>query len=401
MPLKTLQTIDTGKGRINIRKILVVFQFGCSFSLIAFVFILQSQFRFISSTNLDINIDNIVVVKAPSNVDSSYLHRLATFKNDVKALSYVKSVATSSSVPGDLIDWKSDVRIEKDKTAQNYFDIQVIDDDFFETYDLKILTGRNFQFSEFPTHREFGRNTESVLINELGSRQLNFTKPQDAIGRRIFWGNIECVIIGVTNNFHQRSLKSSIEPTLFTVNYGPLISFRLEADAYNRDTQSVLNGIEDKWNSFFPDNPFDYCFLDAHFQAQYNKDLQFVRFFNFLCALGIIVSCLGLFGLSSYSTKKRVKEIGIRKVLGATETQITILLSFEFLKLVTIACAIAVPITVVYAHEWLQGYAYYMSISWLMLFTPAVSMLVIAFLTVSVQTIRTARTNPAKTLKYE
>ncbi len=399
--VNALKGNPSSKKGINFRKFLVIFQFACSFSLIVFVFILQSQFKFISSTKLDINVNSTVVVKAPSNVDSTYLSRLTSFKSGVRELPYVKAVSTSSSVPGDLINWTADVRREKEKTTKIFFDIQVIDDSFFDTYDLKILAGRNFDPSEFPLNRPFGSKVESVIINELGSQRLNFAKPEDAVGQRIFWEETECEIIGVTHNFHQRSLKNPIQPTLFTANYGPSISFKIEPGIYNSNIQSALEGIRSKWNSFFPDNPFDYFFLDAHFQKQYIKDVQFSRFFNFLCGLGIIVSCLGLFGLSSYSTKKRVKEIGIRKVLGATETQITLLLSFEFLRLVIAACGIAIPITLVYANKWLQGYAYHVKISWMLLFVPAILMVLITFLTVSFQTIQAAKTNPAKTLKSE
>ncbi|MCF0065648.1 ABC transporter permease [Dyadobacter chenwenxiniae] len=401
-PIRALKgKLNINSNGINIRKGLVIFQFSLSAGLMISVFVLRNQFQFMESQNLRINVANTVVLKAPSNVDSTYISKLSSFKKHLKNLAIVKSVTTSSSVPGDLVDWQGNVRQEKDKDIKNNaFSIQVVDDEFLKSYNLHLLAGRNFELAEFPDGF-FGSKIESIAINETGVKRLQFGTPENAIGKLVYWGPNKCRVIAVVNDFHQNSLKSRIEPTLFTANYGPVISMVLNDKTYEGDAAKWLNMIQKTWKDFFPNNPFDYFLLEDHVASQYTTDKQFADFFNMLCALACLVSGMGLFGLSLYATKQRVREVGIRKALGASISQVTVLLSRDFLILVIISSFVAIPITYFCLIRWLDNYAYHISLTLLLFVVPIIIILAIALITVSFQSISVARINPAKILSSE
>jgi putative ABC transport system permease protein len=401
-PIRALKgKLKVNSNGINIRKGLVIFQFSLSAGLMISVFVLRNQFQFMESQNLRINVANTVVLKAPSNVDSTYISKLSSFKKHLKNLAVVKSVTTSSSVPGDLVDWQGNVRQEKDKDIKNNaFSVQVVDDEFMKSYNLHLLSGRNFEPSEFPDSF-FGSKIESIVINETGVKRLQFGTPENAIGKLVYWGPNKCRVVGVVNDFHQNSLKSRIEPTLFTANYGPVISMVMNDKTNAGDAIKGLNIIEKTWMEFFPNNPFDYFLLEDHVASQHTTDKQFADFFNILCALACLVSCMGLFGLSLYATKQRAREVGIRKAMGASISQVAVLLSQEFLTLVIISSLVAIPITYVCLMRWLDNYAYHISLTPLLFVVPVIIIFAIALLTVSFQSISVAKTDPAKILSSE
>ncbi|WP_254560173.1 ABC transporter permease [Dyadobacter diqingensis] len=401
-PVTSLKGKITLSGsNVNVRKTLVVCQFAlCGFFLIC-VCALNAQFNFMTNQDLKIKISNTLVLKAPSHVDTSYLTSMAGFKKQLVNLAIVNSVTTSSAVPGDAIDWQGDVRQEKDKDlAHNNFTIQVTDHEFVNSYHLKLLAGRNFRATEFPDQL-FGTKIESVIINNAGSKSLHFAKPENAIGKIIYWGENRCRIIGVVNDFHQRSLKTAIEPLLFTANNGPVMSIKLTSKAYKDNMAGSIKMIKNSWESFFPDSPFDYYFLEDHFKNQYNAENSTTTFFNLLCILTSLVSCMGLFGLSLHATKQRLKEIGIRKTLGASVSQVTIHLAGDFLKLVVSSSIIALPIAFIFIKIWIKTYAYHISLSLWLFILPTISLFIVALITVSFQSISAARTNPVNVLSVD
>lgn len=396
----SLKSKSIGGGH-RVRKVLVISQFALSGFFLICVYVLNAQFKFMKNQDLKIKISNTLVVKAPANVDSTYLTRLTSFKKHLSNQSIIHAVTTSSAVPGDLIDWQGDVRQEKDKDFfHNNFAVQIVDHEFINSYNLKLLAGRNFTTTEFPD-QFFGSKIESVLINDSGSKRLKFISPETAIGKIIYWGENKCRIIGVVNDFHQRSLKTAIDPILFTANHGPVMSIKLNENAYKNHLSQSTEMIKKSWESFFPDSPFDYFFLEDHFKNQYKADHSFTTFFNLLCILTSLISCMGLFGLSLHATKKRIKEIGIRKALGASVTQVALLLSADFLKLVVLSCLIAVPATLIFIKIWIKNYAYHISLSPWLFILPVIFLILIAFVAVSSQTISAAKTDPAKVLSCD
>src|SRR5260221_7770305 len=388
------------KGLI-LRKGLVAFQFICAIGLLTGVVAVQDQFEFMQQQQLGIDIASTLVIEAPANVDSSYLTKLECFKKKLQTLSLVTSVTTSTDVPGQKIGWVGDIRKEEDKfvTGRN-FAIHVIDTDFITGYKLNLTAGRDFQPADFPKG-SFGSKLESVILNEQATRQLSFDSPNDAVGTIVFWGENKCVVVGVVADYHQESFKSAVQPTLFTLNTGPSLSLKLGQSINAENFAHTISIIHKSWETFFADNPFDYFLLEDFYASQYSEDLQLIHLFNVFCGLAILVSCLGLFGLSSFATKQRTKEIGIRKVLGAPVLNLIALLTKEFLLPVSLACCIAFPLSYFAIQRWLTGYAFRMEVGVWLFITPVFLVLVIALLTISIQTVRTAAYNPVESLRTE
>ncbi len=262
-----------------------------------------------------------------------------------------------------------------------------------QQYDLKLAAGRSFS-KDFPTD-----STQAMVINEAASKMLGYSTPQEAIGRKFDqWGK-KGQIIGVLKDFHYKSLQSNIPPLV--MRYEPwgkgMISVRVSA----ANLPATLKAITNKWSQLIPNRPFEYNFLDEFFDRQYRSEDHFGNlFFNF-AVLAIFISCLGLLGLSSYSTMQRTKEIGIRKVLGANVAGIVNLLSIDFIKLVLIALVIAVPIAWFGMNKWLQDFAYRTDIAWWIFGLAGLLSVLVAFSTISYQSIKAAIANPVKSLRTE
>ena len=224
-------------------------------------------------------------------------------------------------------------------------------------------------------------------------------KPEDAVGKRIdFWGR-RYTIIGVVENFHQQSLREAFEPLIFRLIPGVRGYLSVKTTASKANETIAL--VKSNWDKFFPGNTFDYFFLDDHFDQQYQADQRFGQVFGLFTSLAILVACLGLFGLASFTTIQRTKEIGIRKVLGASVSGILKLLYQEFATLLVIAFVIAVPLAWLTIASWLQGYAFRVNIHWYYFVLPFIIILVVALLTVSFQSIKAAIANPVKSLRTE
>jgi len=238
-----------------------------------------------------------------------------------------------------------------------------------------------------------------VIFNRKGIEQLGFNNPIEAIGKKIdFWGD-QYTIEGVTENFHQQSLREAFEPLILRLipDVNGYISVKTKAANVSQTVTTVKSG----WGKFFPGNTFEYFFLDDHFDAQYKADQRFGQVFGLFTSLAIFVACLGLFGLASFTTIQRTKEIGIRKVLGASVTRILGLLYQQFAILLVIAFAVAIPLAWLTVRSWLQGYAFRIDMHWAYFVLPFVAIVLIALVTVSFQSIRAALANPAKSLRTE
>jgi len=271
-----------------------------------------------------------------------------------------------------------------------------VDYNFLNLYDIPLLAGRNFTPLDY--NREF-KNLHNILISETAAKSLSYTSNQDAIGKTIMMWNKSWDIIGVIKDFHQKSLHYAMEPVLFLPFYGSgnPISVKLKT----KDLGSTIEFIKAKYNAFFPGNLFDYYFIDDHFNALYNNDLLFGKIFALFAGFAIFIACLGLLGLSLFTTAQRTKEIGVRKVLGASVPNIVFLLSKDFIKLIIISFLIASPVAWMVMHNWLEGFAYRIPISWWIFPCAGLLAFFIAIGTVSFQTFKAAGMNPVTSLRSE
>jgi putative ABC transport system permease protein len=279
-----------------------------------------------------------------------------------------------------------------DESTQNQYRVIGVDYDYMKTYGLKLIAGRTFS-------KDFGSDKNSVIFNRKGIEQLGFNNPKDAIGKRIdFWGD-QYTIEGVTENFHQQSLREAFEPLILRLI--PDVNGYISVKTKAANVGQTVNAVKSGWGKFFPGNTFEYFFLDDHFDAQYKADQRFGQVFGLFTSLAIFVACLGLFGLASFTTIQRTKEIGIRKVLGASVTRILGLLYQQFAFLLVIAFAVAIPLAWLTIKSWLQGYAFRIDIHWSYFVLPFVAIVLIALVTVSFQSLKAALANPAKSLRTE
>jgi putative ABC transport system permease protein len=339
----------------------------------------------------------MLVLRAPANVDSTYLLQLRSFKNELTTSRLAQGITASSAVPGNLIGWTAAVSLKKDDQPGDHFLVNVIDEDFLHTYRLKLLAGRNVTETDFPNGR-FGNKIEPVILNRVGIDFLEIPSPEDAIDKTVYWGNNECRIVGVVENFYQQSFKHAIQPQLFTAFTGPMLSLRL-SDDHEMDFQATLRQIREVWNRHFPLNAFDYFFLAKAFDEQYAKDEQLARVFHFFTLLAVLISGLGLYALSLISVQSRTREVGIRKVLGASATQLLHLLTIEYTILIGLASAVAIPLSWWCVDYWLSGFALHVETGVWLYVLPVLIVLLAAYATISAHTMGVVRMNPTESLK--
>jgi putative ABC transport system permease protein len=383
----------TTKGTI-LRKGLVVFQFAASLFLLIGTLAVYNQIQYMRKQSLGINIDQTLVVTPPTVTDSTYVRNMTALKETLTQQASIKGVSISTSIPGQPVGWNAGgiKLVGTDESAQKQYRVIGMDHDYMKMYGMKLIAGRSFS-------REFGSDDSAVLFNKKGFEQLGLNKPEEAIGKKIdFWGR-QYTIIGITENFHQQSLRESIEPLIFRLI--PDIRGYMSIKTTAAQAGQTIAQVNASWDKFLPGNTFEYFFLDDHFDEQYKADQKFGQVFGLFTSLAILVACLGLFGLASFTTLQRTKEIGIRKVLGASVPQILKLLYQEFALLLVIAFVIAVPVAWYVISNWMQGYAYRTGIHWSYFMIPFAAILVIAWLTVSFQSIKAAIANPVKSLRTE
>ncbi len=378
----------TGTKGILLRKGLVISQFTISIALIIATIIVYLQMSFMRNQDLGFNKDQMMVIN--SNGDPAR----DAFMHAVSSLPNVKSVSMSSSVPGGgNMGAYSKIQNAKGDMQIANLDLYFVDFDYLKQFDIKMVAGRSFS-RDFMTD-----TTHAMILNEAAVKMFSYRSPQDAVGRDFNqWGR-EGKIIGVMKDFHFKSLQEVIKPLSMRIepNGCSLISIKVSGN----NLPGTISSIENKWNSLIPARPFSYFFLDEYFDKQYRSEQRFGKLFLNFAILAIIISCLGLLGLASYSTMQRTREIGIRKVLGASVGNIVNLLSKDFLRLVGIAVIIASPIAYFSMHKWLLDFAYRIPISWWIFVIAAVTATLIAIITVSFQAIKAAVSNPVKSLRSE
>ncbi|KYP14488.1 ABC transporter permease [Flavihumibacter sp. CACIAM 22H1] len=395
-PIKVLKGKMSGSSQgILLRKGLVVFQFSASLFLLIGTVIVQKQISFMKSQEIGLNIEQTLVLKRPMVVrDSIYAIAQSSFKQELSKLPAVRGIAVSNSIPGEPVNQNAGgIRlITEPESKQNQYRIISMDYDYPTLYGLQLIAGNSFS-------QERGSSGKPVLFNQTGIKQLGFNNPKDAIGKQIFFWGDTMRIDGVVADFHQQSLQSNFEPLILVLRPDTrgYMSIRLQT----QDLKSTLSAIEQKWKSYFPGNQLEYFFLDAHFDAQYKADNQFALIFSIFTFLAIFVACMGLFGLASYLTIQRTKEIGIRKVLGASVQQIIFLFYKELGLMVALSFVLAVPLAFIAGKKWLQSFAFQTSLSWFVFVIPFVLIVLIGLITISYQTIKASLRNPALSLRTE
>lgn len=378
----------TGTRGIILRKGLVIAQFTISIALIISTIVVYNQMNFMQNQDLGFSKDQMMVIDTNGDPAKN------TFEESVKELPNVKSTALSGSVPGggnpgaysEIENKHGDMQIAN-------LDLYFVGFNFINQYKIKMVAGRGFS-------KDFGTDTtQAMVLNEAAVKLFGYTSPEQAIGKRFKqWGR-EGKIIGVMKNFHFRSLQEEIKPLSMRIEPGGcnLVSIKVAA----ANLPKTIAAVEKKWKTLIPDRPFNYYFLDEFFNRQYRSEVQFGHLFLNFAILAIFISCLGLLGLASYSTVQRTKEIGIRKVMGASVSNIVNLLSIDFLKLVLISFIIAAPLAWYFMHQWLKDFAYRININWWIFLVAGVTAVLVALFTISFQAIRAAIANPVESLRTE
>jgi putative ABC transport system permease protein len=389
--LKSKLTANTVKG-ISLRRGLVVFQFIVAQALIIGTFIIIQQMNYFMDQPL--GFDKDAIINVPFRVDSLRISRLDYLQNKLLQVNGVQAVSFSSNTP--VEDGNDTWSTFKFDNAIKEEDFKVItkfaDTGYVPAYKLQLLAGRNLQPSKF---------TQEFLVNESLVKSLGFKKPEDMLNKKIsIWGDkIKCPVVGVLKDFNDRSFRNDLAPLLITTNITMYNQAGIKLVTTNMS--STLQSVKQIWEQTFPDFVYEYKFLDDKIASFYKQENQLSQLYKIFAAIAIFLSCLGLYGLASFMAAQRIKEVGIRKVLGATARSIVYLFSKEFIILISIAFVIAAPIAWYYMHSWLQDYVYRINISWWIFIAGGVASVIIALLSVSFQALKAAISNPVKSLRTE
>ncbi len=396
-PVHTLKGLFKIRGSsISFRKVLVVVQFAISIVLIITTIIVFQQLRYMQDTSLGYDKEHIITLPYYNSVNPQY----DAFRNDLLRNQGIKGVARSSRIPtGRLLDYQGASTMVGDSMQPVTADIRNVsaDYDFISTYGIHLVAGRNFS-------RDYSMDTSNFILNESAVKAIGWKLPQDAIGKDFMYGGAKGRVIGVMADFHFESLQHTIVPMILlnpatTPTNSSFNSLSIKLAGNN--IPAALASVENIWKKYLPELPYQYTFLDENFNKMYQSEQRQGTIFTAFACIAIFIACLGLFGLSAFEITQRVKEIGVRKVLGANVSSIVALLSKDFLKLVLIAAIIAFPVAWYAMTHWLQDFAYRINIHWWVFVLAAILALVVALATVSFQAIKAAMANPVKSLRTE
>jgi len=381
-------SISSGSQKGIFRKILVILQFSLSIILIISTIIIHKQLDFIFKSDIGYNREEIISF---SNNDIRY-ENLDAFKDEMRRISNVISVTTSSQNPVSIVSsgygYQWEGLPEEDRVLIH---TNTVDYDFFETFQMDMVEGRGFS-------RQFSSDSLAFVINEKAAELMGFGKPIGSI-LHYRYSDESGPVIGVVKNFNFKHVRNNVEPLVIRLN--PEVNGMIHVKMNAVDPSKTVEEIQEIWQKFAPDVPFDFSFMDDRFERIYRAERQMGQIFDYFTGFAILISCLGLFGLASFMTEQRFKEIGIRKVLGASIGSVLLLLIKEFTKWVLIANLIAWPIAWYVMDKWLQSFAYKTVFEIWTFVIAGASALAVALITISFRTFKAAIQNPVNALKYE
>lgn len=389
-------------GGALVRKALITLQFVGAIGFIAGTLVVYAQLQYLRNQPMGFQKEQMlsVPVFSQNNMNAGFRQGSADMREKMNALDEairrnpnVEAVTQSAQLLGFGAVRRG---VWTDKISQNdniFMGIMPVDYDFAETFDLEVIAGRDFDEAFGTDHQE------GFVINETAVRELQYETPEAAVGEPLTVEGKQGKVIGVIRDFHVTSLRNLIEPVIMEVRPGAFSYFTVRLR--NQDLPQTIEYIRTQWREFFPAKAFEYAFLDESLDNLYESESRLASIIGYFAFLTIFISCFGLFGLAALATRQRTKEVGIRKVLGASLTQLIGLLSWDFMILIGLSMLIAIPIAWYLLNRWLEDFAYRVDMPWQLFLAAGLGTLVIAFLTISAQTLRTARRNPVEALRYE
>ena len=394
-PIRVLKGIvKAGSGGVSFRQVLVVFQFGISIILIIATTIVFQQLRYMQNARLGYNRDHVITMPYSYALNNQF----ETFRANVMRDATVVNIGRSSRIPtGRLLDSQGASVMSGDslKPVNAALKCLSVDYNFVPTYGIEMAAGRNYS-------KAYGTDSINYIVNETAVQMLGFKSSEKAVGQVLQYGGVKGKIIGVARDFHFESMHQAIVPIVLyvpTAGNGGFGNISIKLSGNN--IEASIKGIERQWRAFLPETPFQFTFFDERFARLYESETQQGNLFTIFSFIAIFIACLGLFGLSAFIITQRIKEIGIRKVLGASSTEIVRVLSIDFLKLVGISAVLAIPVAAYVMYQWLQDFAYRISMAWWVFLLAAVLAALIALITISFQAIKAALANPVKSLRTE
>ena len=396
-PLKALKEEKISITKSGwLRKTLIVFQFSVSVMLIIGTAVVLLQLNHMQKAPLGMDIEQTIVIRAPIPADSGTYTKYLVFKSELLRNPVIKAITASHVVPGDEGHWTPAIRKLTDVNSNTITSLtasaNAIEPGFLKQFDIPILHGRDFS-------KEFGTDSHSLLLTETACRQLGYNKPEEALNKQMLLMGDTFSVTGITGDFRHYSVKYKPEPYVFFQWVTDFRKYSVKVGGNN--VSGTISFIKKTYEEMFPQHGFEYVFADDLFAQQYAAEKKLSIIISLFTTLAIIIACLGLFGLTIFVTQQRIKEIGIRKVLGAGIGGITALLSKDFLKLVIIAGFFAFPVSWWLVNKWLNNFAYRVKIGWEIFAAAGVVIVLIALITVSVQTVKAALSNPVKCLRTE
>jgi len=404
--LTQFQPITVLKGRYSfsksgsfIRKGLVTFQFAVSLTLIAGTLAVYRQLMYMSRQDPGVEIQQTLVLKAPVST-TNYDAKATSLKHALLALPGITGVTSSGAVPGREVGmFLANRRFGADKSEERTYEMLKVDHDFIPLYHLDMIAGRAFDRSS-PT------DSLGLVLNESAVRQFGFASPEDAVGKQV-WLEVNPgrtnKVIGVIRDYHQRSLQMAYTPLILFMDpaYKWIPTQYFSVKVTTGDMARTIATIRKTWDDLFPESSFDNFFLDEFYERQYRDDRHFARVAGLFSCLSIFIGIIGLLGLTAFAAARRNREIGVRKVLGASVSQIMSLLTWDFIRLILLASLFALPLSLIAIRQWMQGFAFRAPLNWGLLLAPVPVLILIALATTGWLTLRAARVNPVNSLKEE
>ncbi|MFA5971334.1 MAG: ABC transporter permease [Lentimicrobiaceae bacterium] len=394
-PVKVLKGAFKNTAPGNwLRKSLIVFQFSISVFLIIAAIIIARQLSFIQNKKLGYDKEHVLV----THLTQTLVDKIDLVKSEFKSNPDIISVSKTAWEPVSIISGGHIRRADLPPSNNMNVSFSPVDEDYVKTCGLQLIAGNELSRQDILDGSKDSNNYNHIIINEAACKALGWKSPQEAINKKIFFGDGPGEIKGVVKDFHFASLHSLIEPlVLSSANWGNTLLIKTSG----KNLPQTIDFIGKKYKAIEPNLPFDFHFMDEDFQKLYTSEMRTGKVFNLFTFIAVLLACLGLFGLAAYDIRQRTKEIGVRKVLGASVSQITILLSGGFLKLVLAGIVIASPIAWWLSNKWLLNFAYRINISWWMFLLAGLLALLIALITISYQSIKASIANPVKSLRTE